>query len=75
MTTCRFSVPAIGDRVRMLGAFLDEDWTIPVVGTVQGVLVPPDSREPIMFVVRFEHDDPWLPPGGEFTADRLAPAV
>jgi hypothetical protein len=71
----RSSVPAVGDRVRVLDAFLDEDCSRPVVGTVEDVCQRPDWSQTVAFVVMFEHDDPMLPPGGEFTGDRLAPTA
>jgi hypothetical protein len=33
----------------------------------------PDWGGTTAFVVMFDHDEPMLPPGGEFTADRLTP--
>jgi hypothetical protein len=65
----------IGRRVRLKGAYLDEAETEPVVGTIEDVieLRPGTSvgARGLAYVVMFDHNEPMLPPGGEFTADRL----
>ena len=66
---------AVGDRVWLRGAYLDEACTLPVVGTVGDMFARPDWGGAIAHVVMFEHDVPGLPPGGAFTADRLAPYI
>jgi len=59
----------IGDRVAIKDAYLDEALTTPVTGTVEDMY-----RRPVMaYVVMFDHDKPRLPPGGEFTGNRLIP--
>lgn len=62
--TSRSSALTVGDRVQVIGAYLDERLTLPVLGEVSAM----HGR---VFVVMFEHTDPSLPPGGEFTGDRL----
>lgn len=74
--TFRTSSLAVGDRVRLRDTFLDEECTRPVTGTIADVFSYPDYRHGTdVFVVMFDHDDPGLPPGGEFSANRLAPAA
>ncbi|MEX2613027.1 MAG: hypothetical protein WD380_05575 [Gaiellaceae bacterium] len=41
------------------------------VGTVRDVIGRPDWGE-LAYVVMFDHDDPGLPPGGEFTRQALS---
>ncbi len=61
----------VGTRVRVKDAYLDEELTRPVVGVIGDVFSRPDWNGADAYVVMFDHDDPRLPPGGEFTADRL----
>jgi hypothetical protein len=69
----------IGTRVSVRGAFLDEAMTEPVTGTIEDVLANgyPDENGHFdglrRYVVMFDHTDPRLSPGGEFTAERLQP--
>jgi hypothetical protein len=42
----------------------------PYSGTVEDVFERPDWGE-LAYVVMFDHDDPSLPPGGEFSAGML----
>jgi hypothetical protein len=52
----------VGDVVRVRDAGY--------VGTVHDVIGRPDWGE-LAYVVMFDHDDPGLPPGGEFTRHAL----
>jgi len=61
-----------GTRVRVKDIYLDEGLTRPLVGTVADVFSHPDYRNGgDVYVVLFDHDEPALPPGGEFSVDRL----
>jgi hypothetical protein len=60
---------AIGTHVRVKDTYLDEALQTPLVGTVKDILEYDGARR---FVVMFDHDDQSFPPGGEFSADRLA---
>lgn len=62
---------AIGDKVQVKDAYLDEAMTRPVVGTVEDVFRRDDWGGRLAFVVMFDHSEPMMPPGGEFPADRL----
>jgi len=61
----------IGTRVKVKDAYLDEAMTRPVTGTVEDIYQRPDWRNAMAYVVMFDHDEPRMPPGGEFTADVL----
>jgi hypothetical protein len=63
----------IGARVTLKDAYLDEAQTRPVTGTVEDMFRRPDWGNATAHVVMFDHDEPMMPPGGEFTADRLVP--
>jgi hypothetical protein len=65
----------IGGRIRLKDAFLDEALTRPVIGTVEDVYRRPDWGNQVAYVVMFDHDEPRMPPGGEFTANLLVPLV
>ena len=62
--------PVRGSRVVLRDAFLDEAMTRPVIGIVEYVFHRSDWED-AAFVVMFDHDDPLLPRGGEFSASRL----
>ncbi len=61
--------------MRLRDAYLDEAQTRPVTGTVKDAFLRDsflrDWRCVLVYCVMFDHGDPGLPPGGEFTADRL----
>lgn len=62
----------VGTRVRVKDTYLDQGLTRPLVGTVKDVFSYPDYRNGTdVYVVMFDHDDPTLPPGGEFSRNRL----
>ncbi len=67
--------PSKGTRVRICGTYLDEALTQPLEGTVADVFPDPDRGGGLAYVVMFDHDDTRLPPGGEFSLDRLLPAA
>ena len=62
----------IGTHVRLKDAYLDDELTKPVTGMVRGMFRRPDWGNEDALCVMFDHDDPMLPPGGEFSAGRLA---
>lgn len=64
----------VGTRVLVRDAYLDEEMTKPVFGTIEDVFSSPEyySGQDV-FVVMFEHDHPGLPPGGEFSSNMLVP--
>ncbi len=70
--TSRFTV---GTRVRLKDTYLDEALTQPVTGTVRDIQHPdwnnPATYPVTTYVVMFDHEDPSLPPGGEFSARTL----
>jgi hypothetical protein len=49
--------------------YLDEACTRPVYGTVGDVYQGTDGF--MRFVVMFEHNEPMMPPGGEFVGQHL----
>jgi hypothetical protein len=59
-----------GTRVRLVDAYLDDQLTRPVIGTVEGIFYRPDWGEDA-YVVVFDHDEPKAPPSGEFPARNL----
>lgn len=61
----------VGTRVSVKGAYLDEALTRPVLGTVRDAFPRPDWGGLTAYAVMFEHDEPFFPPGGEFTAEML----
>jgi len=65
----------IGTRVRLKNAYLDDALTQPVTGTVRDIFPRPDWGNVMAYCVIFDHDEPMLPPGGEFSANRLVPEM
>jgi hypothetical protein len=62
----------IGTPVLVKDTYVDEDCSIPLTGTVKDIL---DYDGFDHFVVMFDEAtlDAGMPPGGEFSFDRLAP--
>jgi hypothetical protein len=69
---------SIGTRVRIKDTYSDDDYSIPVVGTIEDILNY-DGVDRFVVMIDEEqikaagHDPRMFPPGGEFTADRLTP--
>lgn len=63
---------AVGTRVTLRDAYLDEERSRPVTGTVEDVFRRDDWGGATAYVVMFDHREPMLPPGGEFPPARLA---
>jgi hypothetical protein len=59
-----------GTRVRLVDAYLDDELTRPVIGTVDGIFFRPDWGEDA-YVVVFDDDELKAPPTGEFPARSL----
>jgi hypothetical protein len=76
---CRSVSPSglLGRRVYVRDAYLDAGRTKPLAGTIEDVLERgyPDETGRFdgvpRFVVMFDHGDPRMPPGGEFSFNRL----